>query len=1198
MMALDTGKKASVSIASCKSHPVAEKTLNLRAEGAQAEAEHVRADVSQVLEDIQSQDKPEAQENREAQSGAEELAARKGNTEDVGLGHQRSSRSSEWMARLSGSHSKREWLLLGERVFSHPRYAMVVMVALGLCVFERYWFVMLPLAIFFTVEWVLRFWLQKESGYRNRTELIFLFFDGLATISMYTALLMPAGLLEQGIYLRIARLFRGMYMLRMLRIFRFLTFDTLVFSLPFSLVMVGLAALAWAMPSIGLYIGMILLIETSYRWYSLYRVLPSGKRRQWEVFFIAPDMFAAIALMGIVPELSSTWVLLRLARFLIMLNPLGNIWLAVKKVVARPEIRREGSMLAAMFMAFMIIGFIAIWYFYPHIDINDDGDVNAGDYAPFQVLLFVFRLMIDPGAAPTVAFTPWLTGLTVLLVLSGVFFFALVVSLGSNVMKYMLEELANSPLSAREHLLFMGYNEQAMPILHKLGQLAARLRYSFPSVWIFHDKVVDGAAQVGSWLSVREVQTGSRALIERFKLTGITQFIVFMQKQHEPDTAKIADIHHLARELDTDGLVVTDSRLPSSLSQVYKQSLAMHVVDSSSIRARMLYQMHHCSHMPELGIHMFDVVSGETGLYSMSWQFEIVASSAGAEIRYENEQLLLEPWLTNSFGLGLNVLAARRHDGTFILFSDLVKHKKNESFEGIIALGRDRILWSGILDQSFDLGPMPHENQLQTFTWPETWDLSIMFLGWHPGLPAMIEEMAERHHKLTCHVFSTHDETLLTAQMRALRSVEEQVKENTSCTLSVSVHAWDGLDTEVLSKQLRGCKVMMFYPESGDEGNEDSMLELWLHEVAAMLSARKQEVKWWTPPKLMVLPRLAENIVSLVEAGQRYPLLDVRVGSPDAFHDVFMARQLLTQARKTQYPEEAIEDKHVYNFMESMLGDAVLVEDVEAMHLLEDGKQPSWESVYREALRRGWMLMAYLKHEKDTDAKSLFHTLDHVFPLRSGHVGSMQLLAGSPVMEMDVPNQTASFLFCRRGVLNNDEASLAEVSDGQELSEEATSVDLVQKPFVSQEDVDEVIQETEEENHEIQSVAVVDTAVEGEVMSESIWPKQVDKRLLRVLEKQVQGSVELLATSSEEGLVKLMDILEMGVAPEVEAKLMEALTDLQNIDRVSQRLNNVKSCLSEWAEAQPEATEKAAWEEEVAKRYVMEEERIVLRGEL
>jgi len=363
-----------------------------------------------------------------------------------------------------------------------------------------------------------------------------------------------------------------------------------------------------------------------------------------------------------------------------------------------------------------------------------------------------------------------------------------------------------------------------------------------------------------------------------------------------------------------------------SLSQVYEGSLGMHVVDSSSIRARMLYQMHHCSHMPELGIHMFDVVSGETGLYTMAWHFEIIQSSAGAEIKHDGQTMPLESWLTNCFGEGLNALAARRDDGSFILFSDLMKHHSDESFENIVALGRDQLLWSGILNQAFSLGTTNHINQLQTFTWPETWDLSMIFLGWHPGLPAMIEEMAERHHKLTCHVFSTHDEELLTQQMRALRGVEDNVNAAGVCALSASVHAWDGLDTELLTEQLRGCKVMMFYPESSVDGNEDSMLELWLHEVAAMLTQRKEKVKWWTPPKLMVLPRMAENIESLVEAGAKYPLLDVRVGSPDAFHDVFMARQLLTQARKTQYPEEAIEDKYAYEFMDTMLGDAVLVD--------------------------------------------------------------------------------------------------------------------------------------------------------------------------------------------------------------------------------------------------------------------------------
>ena len=162
---------------------------------------------------------------------------------------------------VSGEHTRREWLLLGERVFSHPRYAILIVAALALCMFERYGFVLAILAVFFVLEWVFRFWLQKENHFRNRVELVFLILDGLATISLVAVLFMPGHALQQAVYLRIARLFRGMYMLRMLRIFRFLTHDTFVYSLPFSLLVVALACVAIAMPSVAMYLGIFLLIE-------------------------------------------------------------------------------------------------------------------------------------------------------------------------------------------------------------------------------------------------------------------------------------------------------------------------------------------------------------------------------------------------------------------------------------------------------------------------------------------------------------------------------------------------------------------------------------------------------------------------------------------------------------------------------------------------------------------------------------------------------------------------------------------------------------------------------------------------------------------------------------------------------------------------------------------------------------------------
>ncbi|MDQ6970477.1 MAG: hypothetical protein Q9M16_08205 [Mariprofundus sp.] len=381
--------------------------------------------------------------------------------------------------KLAGGHSRRAWLLLGERVFSHPRYALLIVAALGLCTFERYVWVMLPLALFFALEWSLRLWLQLESGARNKSELAFLVLDGIATISLFVAILMPASLLAQGFYLRLARLFRGMYLLRMLRIFRFLSHDTFVYSMPFALLVVALAGLGMALESVGLYVGVVLLLEVCSRAFSMLKVLPKGGRLKAELAFLPLDVFAAVAVSGLIPALSSYWVLLRLIRFLIMLNPLNNVGRAFNKVAKMPAVRSEFSMLAGMLAALLFIGSMSVIYLYPEMDINDDGAINVADYAPFQIILFVFRIIMDPGTAPAQAFSPWLVGLTVLLVMAGVFFFALVVGLGANVMHYLLRELSNSPLSARENLLFVGGNEQAINILKQLGRLYGRMRQSF-----------------------------------------------------------------------------------------------------------------------------------------------------------------------------------------------------------------------------------------------------------------------------------------------------------------------------------------------------------------------------------------------------------------------------------------------------------------------------------------------------------------------------------------------------------------------------------------------------------------------------------------------------------------------------------------------------------------------------------------------
>jgi len=1215
------------------------------------------------------------------------------------------------------TRTRREWLLLGERIFSHPRYAMLIVVALGLCTFERYALLLAALSIFFTIELGLRFWLLRERHFANRAELGFLLLDAIATISLLFAVLQPAGLAAGGMYLRLARLMRGMYMLRMLRIFRFLTYETLIYSMPYAIGVLSLTLLAILIPDIALYAGVVLMLEAVCRGFAVQQTIEKGGRRHAELGFAAADLLASCALLGLVQGVLPAWALLRAVRFLLMLNPLGNLWTALLNVSRRDEVRKESAMLAGVFVLLMSLTALAVLYLYPDMDLSGGDGSNSADYAPWQVILYSFRILLDPGNAPADAFSPLLALTTMGIVLSGVFFFALFVGLGSNVMHFLLEQLANSPLSARESLLVAGWSKQAMPVLRVFDQMCARMRRSFASAWLFMGPVASGASNVGSWLAVRQAEVGERGVMRRFRLSGVRFSFVFQSRYTGwQDRASIADVHALMREgnnfateQDSHGVVVCDAALPEDILGVYRDSLDMDVLDSASLKARMLYQMHHCAHMPELGARMLDVVNGEPGLYAVAWDITLHAGPAGTMLEHGNKQISLNLWLTRCFECGINLLAGRNAAGEFRLFGDMAVITDDIVLTDVVGIGRDSLLWPTEMRRAMAAGELVSEQirpVLKEFSWPETWDISMIFLGWHDGLPAMMEEMAERHHKLAVHVmFPTGNDALELRKQRMLEAAERAGK-RTGCELKVNVLPWYGFSAEVLMPHLKGCKVIMLYPEDAS-GGEDSMLEMWFHEVARMLDARKAKVKWWTPPKLMVLPRDAINVPCLRKAARGYTRLDIDVGSPDSFHDVFIARQLLSRVLYHARPERLRQDKIAYDFMQVVLGDAVIIEDVEVKRLFASSSA-SWSQVYKEALQRGWMLAAYMLPDAEPGRRDLFGTLDTLFPLGGHEVGSrMHLMGGAPADAMDAPLHVSSLLFCRRGVLRDipeasaspdtDSAAVVkqstpvqqevvipeaaesiknkmDVADASARSSEAEPVampaieaestgfsgmdesgspadvqeankhiakdsaasadkqesDVIaaceasgsgmdialeeerqeqESPLVSEDSgsFEDSQQNEETPSHEINETPVAahqenmltEIAKEGEVMQSSVWPESADKRLLMVLKKQVEGALALLNASTEDGLIKLTDAMDRDVEGVLADDIMAALTDFQAIDRVMQRLKNVETCLNDWSDAQAEAQGgQPLWKDEVEKRYVMEEERQVLRSEL
>jgi len=111
-----------------------------------------------------------------------------------------------------------------------------------------------------------------------------------------------------------------------------------------------------------------------------------------------------------------------------------------------------------------------------------------------------------------------------------------------------------------------------------------------------------------------------------------------------------------------------------------------------------------------------------------------------------------------------------------------------------------------------------------------------------------------------------------------------------------------------------------------------------------------------------------------------------------------------------------------------------------------------------------------------------------------------------------------------------------------------------------------------------------------------IWPAVSDARLLYVLESQVTGALEDLHVCTEDGLGHLEQALDKHPKSGVSPHIIRGLTDLQKIDRVTQRLRNVAESLAEWAgDTHKKIDDRPMWADAVADRFVMPEESAVLK---
>ncbi|MBF0282199.1 MAG: hypothetical protein HQM07_06500 [Zetaproteobacteria bacterium] len=112
----------------------------------------------------------------------------------------------------------------------------------------------------------------------------------------------------------------------------------------------------------------------------------------------------------------------------------------------------------------------------------------------------------------------------------------------------------------------------------------------------------------------------------------------------------------------------------------------------------------------------------------------------------------------------------------------------------------------------------------------------------------------------------------------------------------------------------------------------------------------------------------------------------------------------------------------------------------------------------------------------------------------------------------------------------------------------------------------------------------------------ALWPAVEDGRVVEVLTRQVSGSLQDLHCSVEDALDRLSIIMETHSDDEFVSNVTKAVEDLQHIDRVMQRLDNVRKILDAWASeaVMPEGKD-SGWAGYMTGKFVMPQEHLVLR---
>ncbi len=418
-----------------------------------------------------------------------------------------------------------EWILM------HPRFGFLMM-GLIAASFSHNRMLAAGLFLFFCVELGLRIAIiqnkRRTNPYRSslnqKIDVLFLVLDiiGIASL-LITVFNIPIDAQDAAA----ARLLRAVYLLRTLRMFRYIDLQSAMFSPTYGMLISLIILLSFFAQDTMMWIIIIFFsVELAIRFLIMRNIDYETRRDKisewmyWGVDLIAT--FVMIPAFAFIPYGGA----LRMLRLIRLLRP----WMVIVRNLK--EVMREGQFMQEINLIVLLLGVLSIGggvighFSMGDFDYDQNGHLDPEDRGMLAPIWFAFRLFTDPGNSITYPDNSEIAVFSVIAVVLGVFIFAFFIGIGASIVSGLMAKLRNERLNVTNHMVMLGWSDVSPFILSQLRTISERSFSKLKLVILNHEEKMPHELIEHSWATYRWGNMEEVESLQRVNLTHARQAVV------------------------------------------------------------------------------------------------------------------------------------------------------------------------------------------------------------------------------------------------------------------------------------------------------------------------------------------------------------------------------------------------------------------------------------------------------------------------------------------------------------------------------------------------------------------------------------------------------------------------------------------------------------------------------------------------